>query len=276
MVNLAACSPASLLSATISDDGVKVTRDVAYAPGPRHGLDVYRPDRPAGPLVVFFYGGSWRSGDKATYPFVALPLARRGAVVLVADYRVYPEARFPEFLDDCARAVAWAIDHAAALGADPARVVVMGHSAGAYNAVMLALDPRYLIAAGTSRDRLAGVVGLAGPYDFLPITDPDIVPVFASVHDGPESQPVSHVDGRNPKLLLLAGSDDTTVEPRNTESLAKRVRAAGGPVISKLYPGLGHIGMVTAFAPLFAGRAPVLDDAWAFVRSVSAGNAASR
>ena len=218
------------------------------------------------PLIVFLYGGSWRTGDKGMYPFVALPLAARGAVVVVPDYRLYPEVQFPDFLRDNARAVAWAAANAARLGADPGRVFVLGHSAGAYNAAMLAVDPRYLAAAGYDRGRLAGVIGLAGPYDFLPITGEDIKPVFAPVNDGPLSQPVTYVDGRNPPLLLLAGTDDTTVNPRNTLSLAERVRSAGGMAESGLLPGIGHIGIVTAFAPLFRYRAPVLDRVWDFVQ----------
>jgi len=265
LLTLAGCTPADLLNATVPDGGVAVTREVAYAPGPRHTLDIYRPPHPAGPLIVFLFGGSWRDGDKSTYPFVALPLAQRGAVVVVPNYRLYPEVQFPAFLDDCAEAVAWAVGHAAELGADPRAVFVVGHSAGAYNALMLALDPSFLARAGVSRDRLAGVVGLAGPYDFLPITGADIKPVFAPVQDGPASQPISYVDGRNPPLLLLAGTDDTTVLPRNTISLTAKVRAAGGEVQEKLYPGIGHVGLVTAFAPIFSGRAPVLDDVWGFV-----------
>ncbi len=274
---LQGCSAASLLNATVPDAGVTVTRDVAFTAGSPLRLDVYRPAQASGPLVVFLYGGSWRTGDKSIYPFVAKPLAARGAVVVVPNYRLYPEVQFPAFLDDNAQAVAWSLSHAAALGADPARVFVVGHSAGAYNAAMLALDPAFLARAGTSRDRLAGVVGLAGPYDFLPITDPDVIPVFAPVDDGPASQPVSYVDGRNPPLLLLAGDADTTVRPRNTASLAQRVAAAGGPVSSRIYPGLGHIGIVTAFTPLFAGKAPVLEDVWTFITggAAAAGRAVS-
>ena len=136
---------------------------------------------------MFLYGGSWRTGSKEEYPFVALPLAARGAVVVVPDYRLYPEVAFPAFLDDNARAVAWAVAHAPELGADPSRVFLVGHSAGAYNAAMLGLDPRLLAAAEYDRRRLAGVVGLAGLYDFLPITGDDIKPVFAPVGDGPLS-----------------------------------------------------------------------------------------
>jgi len=264
---LSACSPAALLNATVPSQGVAETQDVAYADGPRHRLDIYRPPGTDGgaPLVVFLYGGGWRTGDKGMYSFVALPLAARGAIVVVPDYRLYPEVAFPAFLEDNARAVAWAAAHAAELGADPRRLFIVGHSAGAYNAAMLALDPRLLAAAGLDRGRLAGVVGLAGPYDFLPITGEDVKPVFATVNDGPLSQPVTYVDGGNPPLLLLAGDADTTVNPRNTLSLAAKVRAAGGAAESRILPGIGHIGIITAFAPLFRGRTPVLDEVWDFI-----------
>ena len=265
---LAACSPAGLLNETISTNGIIVSHDVAYGDGARHTLDVYRPRAPATgpqPLVVFLYGGSWRMGSKAMYPFVAATLARRGAVVVVPDYRVYPDVEYPAFLQDNAEAVAWARAHATQLGADPAKVFVMGHSAGAYDAAMLALDPAFLAAFGMKPTDLAGVIGLAGPYDFLPITDPDVIPVFASVGDGPASQPITYADGRNPPMLLAAGTADTTVNPQNTVALAERIASLGGPVQRISYPGVGHIGIIIAFAPLFSGKAPVVDDVWRFI-----------
>ena len=251
------------------DGGVLLERDVAYGPGPRRSLDVYRPSAPGSgrPLVVFIYGGSWRGGSKAMYPFVARPLVQRGAVVVVPDYRVYPEASFPTFLEDNAQAVAWAFAHAEALGADPARIVLFGHSAGAFNVAMLALDARWLRAAGVDRDRLAGAAGLAGPYHFLPTTDPDVIPVFGAANT-PANEPYALVDGHNRPMLLLAGADDTTVRPKNTLDLAARIRAAGGPVAENIYPDLAHIGIITAFAPLFRHRASVLDDVWTFVSGV--------
>ena len=264
---LSGCAPVDLLNATIPTGGVTVTRGIGYGRHQREKLDVYRPDGGGAgrPVVVFLYGGSWRSGNKGDYLFVAEALAHRGMVVVVPDYRLYPAVQFPAFLRDCARATAWTLSHAAQYGGNPHGVVVAGHSAGAYNAVMLGLDPGLLRAAGASRSELAGVVGIAGPYDFLPITGADIQPVFASVNDGPASQPVEYVDGRNPPMLLLAGDADETVNPNNTASLAARIREAGGVVQTRFYPGIGHIGIVTAFAPLFRRRAPVLADIAAFV-----------
>jgi acetyl esterase/lipase len=264
----AGCSPAKLLNATIKTSDLTITRDVAYGADAREKLDIYRPRTTAKlPTIVFFYGGSWNAGSKAIYPFVAATLARLGNVVVVPDYRLYPQVRFPVFLQDCARAVAWTDTHLDQVGGDPRRVFLMGHSAGAYNAIMLALDPQYLAEAGTNRDKLAGAIGLAGPYDFLPMTGAVVRAVFAPVNDGPASQPVTYVDGHAPPLLLLAGSADETVRPRNTLSLAAKVRAAGGEVEDRIYPGVGHIGLVLAIAPLFQGKAPVVADVEAFVRA---------
>ncbi len=265
---LGACNPAYLLNDLVRDGGVVRTAGIAYAPGPRHSLDVYRPGGAgtgALPVIVFLYGGNWRTGDKDIYKFLGRTLAQRGAVVVVPDYRLAPEVAFPAFVEDNAAAVAWTVRHVKELGGDPRSVFVMGHSAGAYNAGMLALDPAYLAQDGLQRSALAGVITLAGPFDFLPITQPDLKPIFAPVQDGPLSQPITFADGTNPPMLLLAGTADTTVQPRNTTSLARRIAERGGPVESKLYPDLGHIGILTAFTPLFAGRAPVEDDVWAFV-----------
>lgn len=265
---LPSCAPVDALNATVSADGVTVARDLAYADGPRGRMDVYRPTTATGrlPLVVFLYGGAWNSGKKLDYRFVAAPLAQQGMVVAVPDYRLVPEVRFPTFLEDNATAVAFARAHASEWGADPSRIFLMGHSAGAYNAVMLGLDPRYLAAVGVDRASLAGVIGLATPADFLPLDDTATIAAFGGAADIDATQPVHFADGHNPPLLLLHGDADGTVYVRNSTALAARVRAAGGDVTLKTYQGLGHIGIVTSFAPLFSGRAPVLADVAAFIR----------
>jgi acetyl esterase/lipase len=266
---LPSCAPVDLLNSTIRTEGLVIAKDIPYAPGPSHTLDIYRPDAFAGalPIAVFFYGGAWQTGSKNDYLFVAAELARRGILVVVPDYRKYPPDGYPAFLDDGAAAVAYVRRVAPSWGGDPNRIFLVGHSAGAYIAAMLALDPAYLSAAGDSRDRLAGIVGIAGPYDFLPITGPDVQAVFGAYRSSPATQPINWVDGRNPPMLLLAGSADTTVEPRNTTALADRIRAAGGPVTEKIYPDTGHIGIITGFAPWFRDRSPVLDDTASFITS---------
>jgi acetyl esterase/lipase len=269
---LSACSPVQLLNASIPTFGVTITRDIAYETGARHSLDIYRPTHPDGvlPVVVFFYGGSWDTGSKDEYLFVATALARQGLLVLVPDYRLYPQVRYPVFLQDCAQAVAWTIHHAAAYGGDPKALFLMGHSAGAYNVAMLTLDPGLLAAAGVSRDAILGAITLAGPFDFLPIEDPEVQAVFAPAADPATTQPINHVDGHNPPMLLLAGTDDHTVYPRNTTALAARIRAAGGPVEDQLYPGVGHIGLILSFALWFHAKAPALADSMAFIRKIVA------
>lgn len=266
---LPSCSPVDALNATVPFDGVTVQHNIAYAPGARRMMDVYRPTHATGPLplVLFIYGGSWDSGSKDDYKFVAAPLARQGVVVAVADYRLVPEVHFPAFVDDVAKAAAFAHNHAAEWGANPRLMFLMGHSAGAYNVLMLGLDPHYLADAGMPRRDLAGVISLAGPADFLPLDDRATVAAFGQFPDLAATQPVHFADAHNPPLLLLHGQADTMVYLRNSTALAARVRAAGGPVTLITYPGIGHIGLITAIAPLFDGRAPVLADVMNFIHA---------
>lgn len=260
---LPACSGPSLLNALVPRNGYQVTRDLAYGEGPRRVLDLYVPNAPrtGTPLIVFFYGGRWDSGTKDWYPFVAQALATRGYATAILDYRVYPEVRYPAFLEDGAAAVAWlaAYRRDAGLGAGP--IYLMGHSAGAHIAAMLALDARWLDGAGIDRCRtIAGMIGLAGPYDFLPLSDPRLMEVFGPGPAGADTQPITHVTSAAPPLLLIAGSADETVLPRNTTRLAARIRASGGTVEERILDGKGHVGVILTLAPLLRGRSPVLDD----------------
>jgi acetyl esterase/lipase len=258
-----------LLNATASLAGVLVTRDIPYGPAARQMMDVYRPARAAGPtpVVVFFYGGGWRFGERRHYRFVAASLARAGLVAAVPDYRLYPEVRFPSFIEDGALAVAQMRRLATSCGGDAARLFVVGHSAGAYITAMLAVAPGYLAAVGLARKHLAGAVGLAGPYDILPITVAAIKPVFASAADDlRRTQPIFHVDGNNAPLLLLHGDRDTLCYPRNSLAMAARIRAAGGPALVRTYRHLGHFGIVLSFARWFRFVAPAFADTLRFIR----------
>jgi acetyl esterase/lipase len=260
-------APVDALNAGIDTAGLSLHRGVPYGSAPRQLLDVWRPaDDTAGlPVAVFFYGGAWQNGRRQDYPFVAATLARRGMVVAVPDYRLFPQVRFPVFLEDAALAVAAVRRSARAWGGDPGRVFLVGHSAGAWLAAMLALDPRWLETAGDDRANLAGMVGLAGAYDFLPIQDDDIRAVFSSAADLRATQPASCVDGRNPPMLLLHGAADRTAYPRNSLTLAARVRAAGGAATALLYPGVKHIGIVAGFAPVLRFLSPAPADVARFV-----------
>lgn len=265
---LGACSAADLLNATVPKEGYTLSDGIAFGDDPRHRLDVYVPDDLAGPapVVVFFYGGSWSNGDREDYLFVGEALASRGFIAVVPDYRLYPEVAFPDFLDDSASAVRWVWDSIAEYRGDPDRIFLMGHSAGAYNAAMLAVDPRYLEAAGVDRAVIDGVIGLAGPYDFLPLDTRVTRRVFGDAPDLGQTQPVAFVDDRTPPLLLVTGTEDTTVRPRNSESLAGLANGSGGSASLRFYPEIGHIGLVLALAVGHRGDAPVLDDVEAFIR----------
>ena len=264
------CSATGVLNAVTSSAGYTVKANVPYGNQPRQMLDIYTPTvaPPAEgwPVVVFLYGGSWNSGERAQYEFVGEALTSRGVLTLVADYRLYPEVRYPDFLRDSAQALAYGLDQAVRLGGDPKKVFVMGHSAGAYNAAMLALDARWLTAAGHSPAELAGWLGLAGPYDFYPITNPDAKPVFFHPNYPPNSQPLAFAQSNAPRSFLAAAVKDELVNPqRNTVQLAQKLQADGVPVKLMLYPHASHITLIGAFSWPLRWIAPVLDDVQAFI-----------
>ena len=267
---LAACSPVKLLNATIPSSGYRKTSDIAYGSDPRQVLDIYVPAAAASaeprPVVVFFYGGSWQNGDRGNYLFVAQALTSRGYVAVLPDYRTYPETAFPGFVNDAAAAARWTRDHAHEFGGDPSRLFVMGHSAGAHLAALIATDPRYLASQSMSKADLRGVIGLAGPYDFLPIKDRTLLDVFPA-GTRTESQPINFVTGHEPPMFLAAGTDDTVVDPGNTDRLAAMLRKHGDSVEVKHYDGFGHIRIVSALALPLRGRSTVLADVSAFIDS---------
>jgi acetyl esterase/lipase len=264
---LAACAPVDLLNATVPTGGVTITRDIAYGASPRQKLDIYVPKAVAddAPVIVFFYGGTWQTGDKGDYLFAAQALTTTGAVVVVPDYRVYPAVTFPGFLEDGAAATAWVARNIRRWHGDPNRVFVAGHSAGAHIALMLALDHDYLDRAGAADFKFAGAIGLSGPYDFLPLTRPDVKRIFEVVPDLAVTQPIHYARADAPPLLLVTGDADEVVEPSNTHRLADRIRSLGGQVEDRYYPGLDHTDTVIALTALFRGKAPVLADMDAFV-----------
>jgi acetyl esterase/lipase len=273
---LVAYAPVKLLNALTPSNTHTVNRGASYGPGARQLVDVYRPARaaPRGgwPVVVFFYGGSWNQGERANFAFVGEALASRGILTMVADYRLYPEVRYPEFLKDSATAVAWAMSHADRLGGNPQRVFVMGHSAGAYNAAMLALDPRWLKAAGRAPRELAGFIGLAGPYDFLPIENPDAQPVFFHPDYPPGTQPLAYANRSAPRSFLGVAATDKLVNPqRNTLALATKLQSLGVPVTVRVYEHASHVTLIGAFGAPLRWLAPVLEDVAAFVNGPPGG-----
>ncbi len=268
--SLVACSPLTAVNAVSSASGSDSTVDVAYGPGARNKLDIYRPAKAtaAAPVVVFFYGGNWTTGQRRDYAFVGRALAARGIVVVIPDYRLYPEVRYPDFLVDSAQAVAWTAQQIGRYGGDPARLFVMGHSAGAYNAAMLALDPRWLGKHGTAPAALRGWIGLAGPYDFLPITNLTTRPVFHYPDTPAASQPINHADASVLPALLIAARKDGLVNPaQNTGALAARLRSHGVPVQEIYYGGVSHTTLLASLASPLRALAPTLDAVEQFVQA---------
>jgi acetyl esterase/lipase len=266
---LAGCSPLTVVNGLVPSGTYRATKDLHYGQHPRQALDVYQPASTTTPrpVVIFFYGGNWNAGARGGYLFAGEALASKDIVAVIPDYRLYPEVRFPDFLHDCAAAVRWTFEHIAEFGGDPSRVFLMGHSAGAYNAAMLALDPEYLRAANVDRRRIRGLIGLAGPYDFLPLTGEITKAVFGFPDTAPTTQPIHFASAGDPPALLVTGDADHTVDPGNSARLAARLRKSGVPVQEIVYPGVSHTRLVGALAAPFRRVAPVLEDVAAFVNT---------
>jgi acetyl esterase/lipase len=265
-------SAVDVLNAIQSDRGLIEVRDLPYGSDPRQRLDVYAPKQtvPAAPTVVFFYGGSWNSGERGLYTFVGRSLANAGFVTLIPDYRLFPQVRWPDFLRDSAAATAWAKDRAAGFGGDPGRLFLVGHSAGAYNAVSLAVDPRWLAGAGLSKQDLRGAVGIAGPYDFLPLHSDELKTIFGPETQRPDTQPINHVDGGEPPMLLMAPRHDPVVDPGNSLRMAKRLQSAGAKARAEVIPRVSHATSIGVFSPALRFLAPIFSRTAAFIREHAA------
>lgn len=258
---LAACSGQFWINTLVPRWGYVRHADIAYGDQSRQTLDVYAPDKPAPghPVVVFFYGGSWQTGDKDGYRFVGEALASRGITAVLPNYRLYPQVTFPAFIDDGAAAVAWTKHHIGAYGGHACHLFVAGHSAGAQIAAMLATNGRYLANAGVSIHDLSGFIGLSGPYDFLPIKDATLKKIFAPKSEWPRTQPIHFVDGDEPPMLLLHGGADTTVLPKNTTNMAAKVNEYGGSAKVKIYPGVDHVMLIAPLAAALRFKGDELD-----------------
>lgn len=267
-VVLSGCTALGALNATVGSHAYTQVIHAAYGPDPRQKLDIYLPRnlKPPADVVVFFYGGRWRSGDRHDYRFVAEALTSEGFIAVIPDYRLYPEVSWRGFVNDGAAAYHWVETHIARHHGNPARIFLMGHSAGAHIAAMVTLDEALRTRVG-SRIPPCGMIGLAGPYDFLPFVDADVKQVFSSARRPLETQPVHYVAPGDPPLLLLLGADDTTVDPRNSDALAAAARAAGNTAQVIRYPGIGHVGIVLSLAQHFRFLAPTLRDTARFIRN---------
>ncbi|MBS7792988.1 alpha/beta hydrolase [Roseococcus sp. SDR] len=234
---LAGCSATDLANALTPAGDVTREEGLAYGPLPRHRFDLYRPANlpPDAPLLVFVHGGAWRAGSRGDYRFLGVPLAAMGCLVAIPDYRLWPEVAFPGFVEDTALAI-----RTLAAREPQRRLVLMGHSAGAFNAGCVALDPAWGV-----QPLIGGFIGLAGPYDFRreEVTPPEIFPQARI-----QAAPAPLRAGETPPLLLVHGAADTVVGPYHSRILAERAVAAGVPVRHVVIPGMGHLGPVVVLS----------------------------
>ncbi len=244
-----------------------VMRDLAYGPDELHRLDIYRPSEQATglPVLVFFYGGRWSDGDKSMYPFVGEAFSGRGYVTVIVDHRKYPQVRFPEFVHDGARALAWVHDHIDRFGGDPDRLFIAGHSSGAHIASLLAADERYLQAQGKQTRIVRAFAGLAGPYDFIP-DEEDLIDMFGPPERYPQMQTTTFIDGGEPPMLLLWGESDSVVWRRNIELLSERIRDVSGQVTTRTYEGIDHVGIMASLTWFLRDRRPVFEEMLGFFK----------
>lgn len=270
---LRGCSNSALFIANTlaAMDDYEVARDIRYGEATDEVLDVYQP---AGadkrPVVVFFYGGCWGACmdyTRESYEFVAQAFTSQGYVVVVPDYQHYPDTRYAGIMQSAASTARWVKNNIAEYGGDPERVLLSGHSAGAHMAAMLIMDEQWLV--DKEREAFSGFIGFAGPYDFLPLTEDYQYELFGPEENYPASQPINFVDGNEPPMLLLHGTDDTKVRPKNTRNLAIRLLENNSPVLSYIYEGIGHADMIASLARPLRDRKPVMEDINNFLQQVA-------
>lgn len=254
------------------DGAIRQVADLRYGKDPAQKLEMFVPQGTTAPLpiLVFVHGGSWASGDPHDYRFIARTFCAQGFAVVLAGYRLYPQAQFPAMLEDGADAVRWVHDNAAKLGGDPARMALMGHSAGAYNVAMLTLDPQWLAGVDLDGSTIRGTVALAGPFDFLPLDSDATINAFGKAADLAQTQPVNFVRKDAPPLLLVTGDADTRVRPRNSQLLAQLLTKAGVPNQPVLLEGVTHEKIIMMFAQPFSRDTRALDAVLPFLQRVTA------
>jgi acetyl esterase/lipase len=270
---LTGCTPAGLLTGfdrlTSAASARRVVAGEAYGAHPRQRVDVWAPRLQGAqplPVVVFFFGGGWNQGSRGDYGFAGAAFAGENFIAVVPDYRLVPEVRFPTFVEDGALAVKWARDNAARFGGDPKRITLAGHSAGAYIAAMLALDPRFLKQARVDPKTIRAAALLSGPTDFYPFTEARGRAAFGAWKQPRDTQPINFVRKDAPPTFLGHGSDDRVVLPYNSRRLAQSLQQLGAPVSLRIYEGANHVDLAAALSGPFRGRVPVLAESADFLR----------
>lgn len=246
-----------------------------YGAGERNKLNIWVPTGTKKtdklPVLVWLYGGGWYSGQRDDYGFAGRAFAKQGFIVVIPDYRLVPEGHWPDFLQDSAAAVAWTEKNIENYGGDPGRMALAGHSAGAYNSLMLALDPQWLKAAGSDASVIRGVLSLAGPTDFYPFEKGGRADVaMGDIRPVEQTQPITFVRADAPPLWLGHGTADTVVRVRNSQRLAAAMHKVGGSTTLREYDGLSHNDLVMALTKPLAYKGPILPEMTDFLRGVTA------
>ena len=259
---LLACQPVQFLNSITPSSNFNLEKNVAYGDIDRQKLDIYSAKNPkvGAPAMVFIHGGSWEEGSKEIYKFLGEGFAREGYDVVIPNYRLYPETIFPGFVDDAARAVAFAAQRY------PDRsLAVMGHSAGGHIATLLGTDGSYLKTAGIDMcTRISSIVGLAAPTGAYPLTDEPYTTIFPERFSGKDA-PLNNVNAPSPAMFLMNGGMDTTVGPKNSEQLAAKITARGGEAVYKFYPELDHTDPVKVMSKYFVDDSTLKADVMAFI-----------
>ena len=264
--NVALETAAPVFDLMVPKQGYAVRRDLVYGSDPRQRLDLYVPDElsASATVLLYFYGGSWQSGSKNIYGALGQVFASAGIITAVADYRLCPQVKYPDFVHDGAAALRFLHEQIGGHGGDPARIFVSGHSAGAYIAALMACDPTYLGAART--ELIRGALGIAGPYDFLPLYDPVLIDIFGGDRVT-ATQPIKYAGNRAPPMFLAHGTVDKTIGAGNSRRMAARLRAAGNEVELIEFPGMGHLGLVLSLAHGFRHTTTLYGDMLRFIRA---------
>lgn len=265
LVNLIAKVPACLLNALTPSTTFTLTKGQRFGPGTRDTLDIYRAKnpKPDAPVLVFIHGGAWDRGSKSVYRFLAEGFTKSGYDIVLPNYRLYPDATFPNFLEDNGRAVAFTAE------TFPDRpIVLFGHSAGAYNVLMLALEEKFLAKFGVKLcEKIMGVISLSAPVGVIPLEGERLLEIFPDRHAGNDGI-LNIVSTPTPPLFLGHGADDTIVHPINATLLAEKVTARGGQAKLMIYPGLKHIGPVKVLSRFYEKKSSLKSDIIHFIESL--------
>lgn len=269
LLGTAGCSPLRLLNTVIPSSQYGLSTDITYGEDHKQKLDIYQPVQSCTdcPVVIWLHGGAWNSGEKEEYAFVGEAFTSAGMIVVIPGYRKYPQVRFPEFIEDAASAVGWVRTNIHKYGGDPDNLHLMGHSAGAHIIMMLAFDPHYLAQVQVPGKSIKAAIGLAGPYNFLPIDEQVIAEIFATANPLEASQPITFVHGAGPPVFLAVGMKDKRVNPNNTLTMAAKIQAQGGEVTVVQYPDIGHAGILLSLSRPLRSLSGVYPDIVEFIRT---------